>query len=73
MSAIKKVIHEGKAYYSVGATARVLLTTPKKVKEMMGRGDLKWTQFRSNGRLFITAESIAGYTKRQQDRKQGLR
>jgi hypothetical protein len=67
MSAIKKVIHEGKAYYSVGATARILSTTPNKVREMMGRGDLEWRQFRRNGRLFVTAESIVGRTKRQQD------
>lgn len=65
MSANKKVIHKGKTYYSVGETARILSTTAIKVKEMMGRGDLEWTQFRVNGRLFITAESIVGYKKRQ--------
>jgi hypothetical protein len=63
----KKIVHEGRTYYSVGATARILSTTPKKVKEMMGRGDLEWTQFRDNGPLFVTADSIVGYQKRQQD------
>jgi hypothetical protein len=65
MSANKKVIHGGKTYYSVGATARILSTTANKVREMMGRGDLEWTQFRVNGRLLITAESIVGYKNRQ--------
>jgi hypothetical protein len=62
----KKIIHKGKAYYAVGATALILSTTPKRVKEMMGSGDLKWTQLRVNGRLYISADSIVAYQKRRQ-------
>ena len=61
----RRIVHEGKAYYSVGATARVLSTTARKVREMMGRGDLEWTQLRINKRLLIPVESIVGYIKRR--------
>ena len=60
-----KVVHKGKVYYSVGATARMLSTTATKVRELMGRGDLDWTQLRLNGRIVITAESIVAYKKRR--------
>ena len=43
----------------------MLSTTARKVREMMGRGDLEWTQLRINGRLLIPVESIVGYMKRQ--------
>ncbi len=59
-----KVIHNEKAYYSVGATARMLSTTATKIREIMGRGELEWTQLRVNGRIVISAESIVAY-KRQ--------
>lgn len=55
-----QVIHEGKIYYTVAATARMLSTTTTKVRQMMGTGDLEWTQLRVNGRILITAESIVG-------------
>lgn len=49
MAGKEKVIHKGQAYYSVGATARMLSTSSKKVWEMMGTGDLEATQLRVNG------------------------
>ena len=58
MKPVKKVIHEGSAYYSVLDAARLLGTSAPKVREMMGNGNLEWTQFRVNGKLFITAKSI---------------
>ena len=64
MKARDKVVHNGTVYYSVGATAELLCTTKTKIKEMMGRGDLEWTQFKGNGPLFVTATSIASYDKR---------
>ena len=63
MKARDKVVHNGTLYYSVGATARLLGTTKAKVNEMMGRGELKWMQFKINGPLFITATSIAACGK----------
>lgn len=60
-----KIVHKGKAYYSIGATARILSTTSAKVREIMGRGELDWTQMRVNGRQLISAESIVRYEKRR--------
>ncbi len=62
-SALGKIIHKGRAYYPVGAAARLLSTTAPKVRELRGLGDLEWTQFRTNGRLMIPAESIVAYKK----------
>jgi hypothetical protein len=58
ISPARKVIHNGKVYYGVGAAARMLSTSATKIKEMMDRGDLEWTQLRVNGRILISAESI---------------
>jgi hypothetical protein len=66
MRAGDRVVHEGKAYYSIGAAARFLSTTPTKVREIMGRGDLEWMQLRINGRQLISAESIVRYSRRQE-------
>lgn len=56
---LKKILHQGNAYYSVGDAARYLGTTATKVRQMMGDGSLEWAQLRTNGRLLITAESLA--------------
>ena len=65
MKASDKIVKNGTVNYSVRATARLLSTTANKIKEMMGRGDLEWTQFELNGKLFVTATSIAADDKRQ--------
>jgi excisionase family DNA binding protein len=59
MKALKKISHQGQAYYSVGDAAKYLGTTATKIRQMMGDGSLKWAQLRVNGRLLITAESLA--------------
>lgn len=56
---IKKLLHNGEAYYAVSDAAKYLGTTPAKIRQMMGDGGLVWTQFRVNGRLFITAKSLS--------------
>ena len=65
MKAKDKIVHEGKAYYTVAATARLLATTAAKVREKMGRGELEWVQLQTNGQLYISAESIVSYEKRK--------
>jgi len=66
-----RIVHDGKVYFTVGETARNLSTTATKIRQMMGNGDLKWTQLRIGGRLFVPAESILAY-KRRPDPKQGV-
>jgi hypothetical protein len=56
---IKKIIHNGIPYFSVPDAARFLGTTATKVREMMGNGSLEWAQFKENGKLFITGNSLA--------------
>jgi hypothetical protein len=70
MTARGRVTHDGKVYCSVEETARMLATTTRKIRELMGSGDLEWVQLRINGRLFVPAESILAL-KRQ--RVQGSR
>lgn len=71
MPANDKVVHKGKVYYSVGATARMLSTTATKVREMMGRGDLEWAQLRASGRILITADSIVAQKNVWVDKEDG--
>jgi hypothetical protein len=59
-----KVTHNGKTYFTVSAPAKMLLTTANKVRDLMGSGELEWTQFRVNGQLMILADSVISYRKR---------
>ena len=58
MAAHDRVVRDGKTYYSVPEAARMLKTTANKIRDHMGSGNLVWTQFRTNGRLYISAESL---------------
>ncbi|MFA7399645.1 MAG: hypothetical protein WCZ98_04095 [Sideroxydans sp.] len=69
MAAKNQVVHEGKIYYSMAATARLLGTTTTKVKQLIVPEGLEWTNIRVNGPIWIGAESIASYLKRKQAAK----
>jgi hypothetical protein len=58
------VTHDGRVYFSVGEAARELSTTATKIRQMMGRGDLDWTQLRVGGRIFVPADSILASKRR---------
>jgi hypothetical protein len=60
-----RAVHDGRVYFTVGAAAKFLGTTATKVKEMMSCGDLEWTQFRVNGRVYISASSVDSYLRRK--------
>ena len=53
-----RIVHEGHTYYSVSEAAKFLGTTTPKVREMMGNGILEWAQFRENGKLFVSSQSL---------------
>lgn len=55
---LKKVVHEGEAFYSVPDAAKYLGTNQNKIRIMMGDGSLQWKQFKENGKLYITAKSL---------------
>ena len=60
----RKIIHEGRAWYTVPAAARMLSTTAPKVRELMGAGELEWAQApRRNGPIIVSADSIVGRKK----------
>jgi len=63
----RKTLYEGKVYYDVVSTARLLRTTAAKVQHLMSEGELKWTQLRVGGKLLVHAESIVGYKRRLAD------
>lgn len=58
---IKKILHEGKVYYTVADAGRYLGTTATKVRQLMGAHKLEWTQGRVNGKLLVSAESLISY------------
>lgn len=66
-----KVIHKGRAYYPVSAAARLLSTSAPKIRELMGSGDLKWTQLRVGGRIMIPAESIVEFRRKRDEPDRG--
>lgn len=58
---IKKIMHEGKVYYSVQDAARYLGTTKTKIRERLGSGELTLGQANVNGKLLVSAESLVAY------------
>ena len=57
--------HEGKLYMTVSEAAKSLRTTATKIRALMGSEDLYWTQLRTNGKLWVSAESVADYKRRK--------
>ena len=57
--------HEGKLYMTVSEAAKSLKTTATKIRALMGSEDLYWTQLRTNGKLWVSAESVADYKRRK--------
>lgn len=67
MAGKTQLMHEGKLYYSVAATARLLGTTTQKLRQLMIPEELEWANFRVNGPIWISAESVASYLRRKQN------
>ncbi len=63
-----QVVHEGKIYYSVPLTAKLLGTTTTKVRQLIEPEKLDWQNFRVNGGIYISAESIVAYMRRREKR-----
>ena len=57
----KKVVHDGRIFYTVNDAARMLGTSVTKVRELMGSGKLEWTQFKVNGKLFVSGDSLVKF------------
>lgn len=47
----RKIVHEGRVWHSVPAAARLLRTKTVKVREIMVRGDVEWTQLKAGAKL----------------------
>lgn len=70
MSAKKnQILHEGKLYYSMAHTAATLGTTVPKLKRTMVEIGLDWGNFRDNGPIWISAQSIVDHLKRREQQK----
>ena len=63
MPANDKMNHEGRAYYSVAATAKLLGLTKAKVLQLAPQQGMQTVQLNTNGRLWISAKSIIAYEK----------
>jgi hypothetical protein len=55
------ITKNGKAFYSVPATADLLGVPKSKVQDLMGKNILEWDQTHLNGRLIVSLESIRAY------------
>ena len=65
MAAKTQMMHEGKLYYSMPAAARVLGTTTTKLKEIIGPEGIEYRNFRVNGALWVSAQVLADYVRRR--------
>ncbi len=57
------IYHEGKLYYSVVATAKLLGITKPRLKQIMASESLEWCNFMENGPIWISASSVEIYRK----------
>lgn len=58
-------VHKGKLYYSMTLTAAMLNTTTTKLKQIMVAEGLDWANFRINGPIWISAESVVAWKARR--------
>ena len=63
MKSNDKIIHNGTAFYTVSATAKLLKITHAQVRELMTKGELKWIQLRTDGKVYASASSILSHPK----------
>ena len=61
----RKIIHEGRAWYTVPGAARLLHTTTARVREVMGQGQVEWRQLKTDGKLLVSVESLLSYEQRK--------
>jgi hypothetical protein len=59
MKPMRKVEHDGQLWCSVGDGAKHLGTNAQKIRALMGSGELRYTQLRLNGRLYVSVNDLA--------------
>ena len=52
---------DGKVYCRVSAAAKLLGTTPGKIRQLMGNGTLEWNQAKANGPILVSRESLVRF------------
>ncbi len=52
------VLINGVPYHPVPIAARLLGTTPAKIRALMGDGTLEWKQTKENGAIVVSAASV---------------
>lgn len=62
-----RVVKDGKSYFAVAATARMLRKRTTSIRKMMWDGELDYVQFKDNGPLYVPAASIVAYNQRNVD------
>lgn len=65
ISAKNSMGRNGKIYHSVPETARLLGTTTTKLKQFAHAEGLEFENFKANGKLWISDESVQAYLRRQ--------
>lgn len=65
------IIHEGKLFYSVSAVAKLIGTTPEKVRQLVNREGLEWANFRVNGPIWVEADGVHEYLRCKYEESRG--
>lgn len=69
---MKKVTHKGAQWCSVGDGARYLHTNANKIRELMGSGELAWTQLRLNGILYVSISDLVKIQTKRLNERDGI-
>ena len=59
------ITHEGRLYYSLSVAAKTLKITSTALNKLIISEGLEWSNFRANGPIWISAQSITAYCERQ--------
>lgn len=60
----RKIVHEGRVWYSVPAAERLPHCRIEAVREIMGSGEVEWTQLKVDGRSLVAVESLLDCERR---------
>lgn len=58
------MVHDGEKYYSMPAAARLLGTNVTKLRQIIIEENIEWENFRTNGRIWLSAKSLIAYMER---------
>ena len=68
----RKIVHEGRVWYSGPAAARLLHKTTATIREIMGKAQVEWIQLKTGGKLLVSVESLLSFEQQKAAPKKPL-